>query len=366
MGAFERVARARGVETPETTRPTLRIVPTTDTEITAPAETIAHRPVRFSEIVGQPTLLMRLETHLRASVARGGQPGHILLDGGPGLGKTTIAQAVCGELDSLGLTSRFHEMTADVIRNPRKLAIELAKLADGDVLFIDEVHALKTSVQVALLRVLEDGVLFVEGDAKNPSVEFTVPPFTLVGATTHPGKLSNPLRDRFKFVGHLQPYTFDELQLVILSYAERLKIDMKFEAAQVIARASRYTPRRGIRLFEAVRDYAYEVTGELDSVIDEDTALQGLEYADIDQYGLEERDRRYLRVLITDFMGGPVGEVALSATLTMDVTELRNDVEPYLMIAGLLTRRSSGRCATKDTYTVLGLAVPPMINGGVR
>lgn len=362
--AFERVALARGIEAPTVRRANLRVVP--DVNTAAPTESNAHRPVRFAEIVGQPKLLMRLETHLRASVARGGQPGHVLLDGGPGLGKTTIGQAVCGELGALGIESRFHEMTADVIRTPRKLAMELAELTDGDVLFIDEIHALKTGVQVALLRVLEDGILFVEGDSKSPSIQFEVPSFTLVGATTHPGKLSNPLRDRFKFVGHLEPYTFEELQLVVLSYAERLGVDMKFEAAEIIARASRYTPRRGVRLLDAIRDYAFEVTGELDSVIDEDTALQGLEYSDIDQYGLEERDRRYLRCLVHDFMGGPVGEGLLAATLNMDVSEVRNDVEPYLMIAGLLARRTNGRCATKDTYTVLGLAVPPMLNGALR
>lgn len=362
--AFERVALARGIEAPTVRRANLRVVPAADT--TAPAESNAHRPVRFAEIVGQPKLLMRLETHLRAAVARGGQPGHILLDGGPGLGKTMLAQAITGELKALGVEARCHELTADTISSPRKLAMELAVLSAGDVFLVDEIQALKPLVQTALLRVLSDGVMFVEATSKHPAERFDVPAFTLVGATTHPGKLSDALRSRFKFSGHLDPYSFDDLTLVTLSYSERIGVKIEFEAAELIAKASRYTPRRAERLVDAVRDYAFEVTGDSDAPIDMETAEQGLEYQDIDRFGLEERDRRYLRCLIHDYNGGPIGAPVLSASLGMDLTELTNDVEPYLLTSGLLTRRPNGRCATKASYTVLGIPVPPIISGWMR
>lgn len=361
--AFERVAQARGIDVPSIRRASLHVV--TDEPVAA-TEAPSHRPVRFAEIVGQAKLLMRLETHLKAAVARGAQPGHILLDGGPGLGKTTIAQAVCGELTGLGVSSRFHEITADVITNPRKLAVELAELQAGDVWFVDEIQALKPAVQVTLLRVMEDGLLFIEASSKTPAIRFEVPSFTLVAATTHPGKLSAPVRDRFKFVGHLEPYSFDDLQMVVLAYAERCDSKLDFEAAEIIARASRYTPRRSVRLTDAVRDYAYEVTGDLDAPIDAETARQGLEYNDTDEFGLDERDRRYLRCLCMEFNGGPIGAPVLAATLGMDMTELTGDIEPYLMTAGLLTRRPNGRCATTASYMVLGLPVPPILNGWLR
>jgi Holliday junction DNA helicase RuvB len=332
-------------------------------EPAAPAEAVSHRPVRFSEIVGQPKLIMRLETHLKVAVARGAQPGHILLDGGPGLGKTTIAQAIVTELNERGMPSRFHEITADAISNARKLALELAKVGAGDVFFVDEIQALKPSAQVALLRVMEDGVMFVEGTAKQPAIRFDVPAFTLVAATTHPGKLSAPVRDRFKFTGHLEPYSFDDLQLVVLSYGERVDIKMEFEAAELIARAARYTPRIATRLVDSVRDYAYEVTGDFDAPIDEETARQGLEYAGIDRYGLDDRDRRYLHKLCVDFLGGPIGKDALMCTLNVDKDELEI-IESYLLTAGLLDRHRTGRCATRATYIALGFdPVPPVLNG---
>lgn len=367
--AFERVARARGVDVPKARRGNLHVVPSTEDTQTPvePAENDSERPTRFNDIVGQGELLMRLGTHLKAAVARGTQPGHILLDGGPGLGKTTIGQAVSGELrEEWGQTSRFREITGDAIGNQRKLAVELSRIEAGDIWFIDEIQTLKPAVQTALLRVLEDGVLFVEGNSKGPAVKFDVPPFTLVGATTHPGKLSRPLRDRFKFTGHLEPYDFDDMQLVLLGYAERLGIDLEFEAAEIIAHASRYTPRRGIILLGKIRDYAFDITDDHDAVIDVETALQGLEYWGVDQYGLEARDKRYLGKLVKDFMGGPVGATTLASVLNMDATEIHNDIEPYLHIAGLLARGQSGRCATRATYVVLGLPVPPMINGNLR
>lgn len=348
--AFERVAQHRGSTMPEVRRASLHVVPDVPVEV---AERPSAPTVRFAGIVGQGRLIMRLETHLRSAVARGAQPGHILLDGGPGLGKTTLAQAVAGELAALNVESVFHELTGDTISNPRKLATELGELRDGDVFFIDEVQALKPSVQTALLRVLSDGVMFVEATAKQPSIRFEVPAFTLVAATTHPAKLSDAFRSRFKFAAHLEPYTFDDLQLVTMLHAETASVKLSDQAAECIARSSRYTPRLAIRWLEAVRDYAYEVTGNLDAPVDLETAQQGLEYHDVDQFGLEERDRRYLRCMAVDYCDRPVGVHVIAATLGLDVTELQDDVEPYLLTSGLLRRERGGRQATKATYVAL-------------
>jgi Holliday junction DNA helicase RuvB len=363
MGAFERVAAVRGVEAPRVRRPSLHVVPE---PAAAPVETVAHRPVRFAEVVGQGELVMRLGTHLRAAVARGAQPGHVLLDGPAGTGKTTLAQAMATELTELGVPSRCHELTADAIANPRKLAIELAQLNAGDVLFLDEVQAMKTSVQTALLRVMEDRVMYVDASSKQPAIRFDVPAFTLVAATTHSGRLSNPLRDRFKLVGHLEQYDVEELQLLVLAYCERIDVSIDFDAAEIIAKASRYTPRRAVRLTDAVRDFAFEVTGDVNAPIDSDTAELGLEYAGVDSMGLESRDRRVMRVLLEQFDGGPIGLAPLACALNMDVTEMSRDVEPYLLQAGLWQLLPGGRGATKATWQVVTGSVPLLVNGRMR
>jgi Holliday junction DNA helicase RuvB len=356
VDAFARVAERRGVTAPPVRRPALRVV----TE-PVPAEVPAHRPVTFAEIVGQQRLLMRLQTHLRAAVARGDQPGHVLLTGGAGLGKTTLAMAFAGELGA-----GFHELTADVITNPRKLAVELAKLAAGDVLFVDELQGLPAKVQTSLLRVLEDSIMYVDGSAKAPAIRFDVPEFTLVAATDRPGKLSNPLRDRFKLTAHLEPYDVDDLALVAMQYAERADVKLDVDAAMVLGAAARGVPRRVVRLVDAARDYSFEVTGQLDELVDDECARQSLEYGGTDELGLEDRDHRYLECLVRDYMGGPVGAPVLAGTLGWDQSELTADVEPFLMASGLLSRRSNGRCATAETYRAVGLPVPPIVNGWLR
>lgn len=358
--AFERVARTRGVEPPKPRPDHLRVVREDEFQPTV----TEHRPVRFSEIVGQGELLMRLGTHLKSAAKRGTQPGHVLLDGGPGLGKTTIAQAIAGELtEEYGIPSRCHEIEGDVIKSQNDLVLELAQLTPGDVLFIDEIQAISPSVQVSLYKALEDGYMLVRASKKSPAQRFDLPPITVVAATTHPGKISAPLRDRFKFVGHVQPYGVDDLQLVVLSYAERNEVEIEFDAAEVIARASRFTPRRAIRLLDSVRDYALEVDQD---VIDTETALQGLEYCGVDEYGLEDRDRRLMRLLLDEFDGGPIGLAPLASSFGVDVTELTRDIEPYLVQAGVWALQPSGRAATRDTWKIITGSVPPIINGRLR
>lgn len=338
----------------------LHVIP--DAPEPSPAST--HRPVRLREIVGQAQLTKRLTTHLNAAVARGVQPGHVLLDGAAGLGKTTLGQAFAAELSDRGVQSTFRSITADAVPSVRKLVLELAQLEDGDVWFIDEIQELRRPVQVALYTAMEDGYMMVE--ARSAAQKLTLPRFTLIGATTHPGKLTAPLRDRFKLTAHVEPYAFEDLQLVVMAYSERAGIDMTFEAAEIVARASRYTPRRAIKLVEACRDYGFDVTGDVNTKLDSDTVLQGLEYAEVDRYGLDSRDRRVLRALATEFVGGPTGLAPLAASLGMDATELTRDVEPYLLQAGLLQLQPRGRAATRATYIALGLRVPALINGLLR
>lgn len=331
-----------------------------------PAHSSTHRPVHFADIIGQPRLIDRLSTHLNSAVVRGVQPGHVLLDGGAGLGKTTIAQAIATELADRGVRSTFHDVTGDAIVSVGKLALQLSALTAGDVLLVDEIHALRAPIQLALLRALEDRMLSVPGGSRSAAQRLRLPAFTLIGATTAPGRLSEPLRARFKLAGHLVPYSFDALQLVIQGHAERAGIALTTEASEIIARASRFTPRTALRLVEACRDYALDVTGDRHAKVDGETASQGLEYAEVDQYGLDERDRRVLLQLAEEFLGGPVGVAPLAASLGMDAQELTKDVEPYLVRAGLLALGPRGRMATRASYVAVGLSVPALVNGLLR
>lgn len=335
------------------------VVPDDDDANLGIPESAAVRPERLRDIIGQPRLTEQLTTFLNSAVARHEQPGPILLDGGPGLGKTTIGQAISGELTDRGTTSRFHELAGEELK--RKELIEaLSKLRDGDILFMDEIQELQRRVQVTLYKAMEDGYIIVNG------APMYLPKFTLIGATTHSGKITAPLRDRFKFAGHIVPYAFDDMQLVLMSYAEHAGIDLSWDAAKVIAKASRYTPRLGIGLVGKVRDYAFKMTDDIDAKLDDETARQGLEFNGVDQYGLDDRDRRVLCAVTDEFFGGPIGLNPLATTLGMDPTELSKDIEPYLVKAGLLRHLPRGRAATRATYIVQGLPIPILINGFLR
>jgi Holliday junction DNA helicase RuvB len=264
------------------------------------------------------------------------------------------------------VTSTFHDVVADGIPTVGKLALQLSELADGDVLFLDEVHALKPGVQLALLTALEDGKLTVQGGSRSAAQTLVLPAFTLVAATTAPGRLSAPLRDRFAVVGHLVPVSFADLQLVLSGHCERAGIDITGEACEIIARASRYTPRLAIRLVTSVRDYVVDLTGDLNSKIDGEAARQGLEYAEIDEYGLDARDRLVIETLCSEHFGGPVGLNPLAGQLGMEVQELTRDVLPYLVRSGLWRQSSRGQCATAASYVAVGLTVPPLVNGLLR
>ena len=359
--AYERVSEFRGTPAPKPRRDHLRVVGESEP---APA-TKTHRPVRLADIIGQPRLTARLSSHIRAAVARGEQPGHVLLDGPSGTGKTTMAQAIAGELDACAERSvSFHECVGDSIPNTRALAVQLAQLSEGDVLFVDEAHMVPRGTQVALLRALEDRELFLPATSRDAAIRLPLVSFTLVACTTDSGRLSAPFRARFGFRGHLEAYDPDDIALLLLSHCERASVDITVDAATTIAGAARFCPRTAIELLGSVRDYSFEVTDDQDAVIDEETASQGLEYAEVDATGLTERDLRVLRVLCERCVrGDPIGVKPLACSLGMDVAEVERDVEPFLVQAGFVRHLPRGRMATPAAYCALGLTVPPLVAG---
>lgn len=360
--AFDRVAELRGMPAPKPRRDHLRVVSEGDQP--APV-TRTHRPVRLSEVIGQPRLTARLSTHVRAAVARGEQPGHILLDGPSGTGKTTLAGAIAAELEACDKRSvSFHQCVGDSIPNTRALAQQLAALSPGDLLFIDEAHAIPRGTQVALLLALEDQELFLPATSRDAAIRLPVVPFTLVAATTDSGRLSAPLRGRFAFRGHLEAYDPDDLALLLMAHSERAGVDIEVEAAQIIANAARFCPRTAIELLHAVRDYGFEVTNDPHAEVDADTASQGLEYAEVDPHGLTERDLRVLRALCERCVrGDPVGVKPLATMLGMDTAELERDCEPFLIMGGYMRHLPRGRMATPLAYKACGLATPPLVAG---
>lgn len=285
------------------------------------------------------------------------------MDGPPGCGKTSLAVALAAELEALGTPSRCHTVTGDAITSARHLAVELGKLSDGDVWFVDEAQGLKGPAQTALLKALEDRVVFVPGTAKMPAVRFELPDITMVMSTSHPGKLSTALRSRFKLTGHVDRYDIDDLGLIALGHAERIGAEIDADAALILAGASRGIPRRVTALTEAARDYSFEIAGKHGELIDATTARETLEYNEVSEIGLEARDIRYLETLVRKFSGGPVGAATLSGVMGVDMSELTCDIESYLTEIGLLDRRSTGRCATEATYGAIGLPTPPIICG---
>jgi len=355
--AFERLAAKRGTAVPAPRDRNLHVVP--DEPQLAAINTF--RPVRLANITGQAELTDRLGTHLRSAVRRNRTPGHVLLDGPSGYGKTTFAKAIVGELQAMGVTSKLHEVMPNALPDMRHLAIELSSLAPHDVLFLDEVHSIRKVVQEGLYNAMEDGVVIVPGEAGSMTVK--LPPFTLVAATTEPGKVLAPLRNRFAFAGHIEAYAADDLAQLLMLHCEAAGITLDVDAALVIATASRNTPRLAINNLHKVRTYSDEVTDDLNAVIDIETAEQGLEYNGLDRYGLDDRDRRVLTTLLDHYRGGAIGLNPFAATLGLSPAELTSDIEPFLIQAGLLELHGRGRGATRATYLVLGRPVPPLLRG---
>ena len=312
----------------------------------------ALRPKGLAEYVGQVKAREQLEIFISAARGRNEALDHVLLFGPPGLGKTTLAHIVAAEL---GVNLR--QTSGPVLEKPKDLAAILTNLEKNDVLFIDEIHRLSPVVEEILYPALEDyqiDIMIGEGPAAR-SIKLDLQPFTLVGATTRAGMLTNPLRDRFGIVSRLEFYTPEELARIVKRSAALLKAPMDEEGGFEIARRSRGTPRIANRLLRRVRDYA-DVKGK--GTITLDIANLALKMLDVDPQGFDIMDRKLLEAVIHRFDGGPVGLDNIAASIGEERDTIEDVIEPYLIQQGFLQRTPRGRIATLAAYKHLGV-VPP-------
>lgn len=306
------------------------------------------RPTTLAEYVGQDKVKQSLEIYIKAAKSRKDALDHVLLYGPPGLGKTTLSHIIANELGS-----QFKITSGPAIEHAADLAAILTNLNKNDVLFIDEIHRLNKSVEEILYPAMEDFALdFIVG--KGPSAKnmrLKIQPFTLIGATTKVGMLTNPLRDRFGVICRLELYNEDELKVIVKRSAKILNIEIDDQACLDIAKRSRGTPRIANRLLKRVRDYA-EVLGT--GKITKEITDQALAKMEIDELGLDFIDRKILESIINKFGGGPVGLDTLSATISEDTSTIEDVYEPYLLQLGFIARTPRGRVALEPAYRHLG------------
>ena len=310
------------------------------------------RPATLESYIGQESVKENMRVFIQAAKQRKEALDHVLLYGPPGLGKTTLSNIIANEMDV-----NIKTASGPAIERPGDMAAVLNSLNEGDILFIDEIHRLNRMIEEILYPAMEDFVIDIM-IGKGPgarSVRLDLPRFTLIGATTRIGLLTAPLRDRFGVVQRLEPYSVENLKIILKRSAAVLQVEMEEGGAEEIARRSRGTPRLANRMLKRVRDFAQV---RYDGVITEEVARFALDLLDIDKVGLDQTDRKMLLTMIEKFGGGPVGLDTLAASINEESETIEDVYEPYLLQLGYIQRTPRGRVVTRLGYAHFGMTPP--------